>query len=87
MADLPAYFVTQTLLGGGAGINDRNKRFIHRLSDHSTVACFNDRMQPWTGAMAMELLACVRALNDAHEADRLRSERHPESDSGALPGQ
>ena len=38
MADLPAYFVTQTLLGGGAGINDRNKRFIHRLSDHSTVA-------------------------------------------------
>lgn len=59
MKEIPAYYTTKTLLGGDP---DVNRRFIHRGSDHSTVAVFNFEMRPWSPRMEAELRACERAL-------------------------
>ena len=57
----PAFYCTQTLLGGKP---DTNRRTIYAYDTGVVVKTFNWDMEPWTPEMQAEVDRELKALND-----------------------
>jgi hypothetical protein len=62
--DTRRYYATMTLLGGDPDINRRMIYYGAPRESGRLVACFNVDMRPWTPELAVELEACLAALNN-----------------------